>query len=377
MARKAKDYSRFDKYGPQLIADLIADFRLTPNQAAGFPGNFGAESDGFTDIVEDGAIAKGTAGGTGWGQWTGLGRGRRGQFEAYLTRNHFFGLSSLSEAANSYIANYKWLWNELHGPEGARVLPKLRNVTAVEDATEIVGREYERPANLSQSLAARIRWAKRALDRYTADPPKPTQWGGPIPETPAPDTVKESVMPKQPQIPVPIALPTAAPDLSQLLNFATMFGGMIPGPIGQVIGVVGKVLANNAANPNTNLEPHEVPAILNQIVEETKASPEIQHVTNTETAWYQQRSKWSAIVALATPVAALAGFNLSPANSELISGGLATVGSAISAYLAYRAGTAKKPLFTKEPDPRDTEIANMKMQLAALTAASQAPAKPK
>jgi hypothetical protein len=59
----AVDYTKFDSEAPQMIADLVADFRLTPIQAAGFLGNFAVESRYFTDIIEDGAINKGWAGG--------------------------------------------------------------------------------------------------------------------------------------------------------------------------------------------------------------------------------------------------------------------------------------------------------------------------
>lgn len=360
------DYTKFDHEAPQFIADLVADFRLTPIQAAGFPGNFAAESRYFTDIIEDGAKAKGWAGGTGYGQWTGMKKGeRRYECENYWTRNHYFGASSLAECAQNYIGNYKWLWVELHGPEGARVLPKLRKANTIEEAVQIVGKEYERPANLSKSLAERIRGGKRALDLYTKRLPKPTPGAG----EPLPDVGEKPMV--KPTIPQPISLPAPAMDLSQLLGLASGAASMLPGPLGPIIGIVGKVLANNAANPQTSLEPVEVPAILNQIVTEAKISPEVQHVTNSEPAWYQQRSKWAAIIGALTPIAALAGFNVSPDMANTVAGGISMVGSAIAAYLAYRAGTAKKPLFTREPDPRDKEMAEMRATLAALTAKLQ------
>jgi hypothetical protein len=166
---------KFDREAPQFIADLIHDFKLPDWQAAAFPGNGGGESRGFEDIVEDGAIAKGWKGGTGYFQWTGVTRNnpRRAQFEAWIRRMSKFGYR-----CDNYLGNYSFLYRELKGSEGARVLPKLRACQAIDQAVQIVCLVYERPnaKAAKASMATRIRYAKRALALYRENPPLPTVW---------------------------------------------------------------------------------------------------------------------------------------------------------------------------------------------------------
>lgn len=157
---------------PQFITDLMKDFSLTPEQASGFPGNFAIESSFFTDIVEDGAIAKGWAGGNGWPQFTGMKKGqRRYEFEAWLRQ-----MASHGYRANNYLGNYSMVYRELKGSEGRRVLPKLRACTTPEQAARVVCLEYERPASPSATMAKRQAAAREALDLWRKNPPPPTIW---------------------------------------------------------------------------------------------------------------------------------------------------------------------------------------------------------
>lgn len=78
-------------------------------------------------------------------------------------------------------------------------------------------------------------------------------------------------------------------------------------------------------------------------------SPELQHITNTE-VWYQKRSRWSAIIGTAAPVIGMGlkmlGIEATFGAEEQIAltDALMGVGAIWAAYLAYRAGTATKPL---------------------------------
>jgi hypothetical protein len=181
--------AKYDRYAPQMIADLCHDFGFADWQAAAFPGNAAAESGYFEDVVEDGALAKGWAGGTGWFQWT---ASRRRLFEAWVQRRNLFGMRSLADAAlNSYGANYSFLYRELTGPE-RRIVARVKAAKTLEEATQRVCAEFERPA--VNNYGPRIEAARRALERYRANPPKPTVWPT--------DPVKEAPMPV-PTTPMP------------------------------------------------------------------------------------------------------------------------------------------------------------------------------
>lgn len=76
--------------------------------------------------------------------------------------------------------------------------------------------------------------------------------------------------------------------------------------------------------------------------------PEIKTITNTEDHWYQKRSRWSAIISIgmtvAGPLLTKFGLPIDPSTQEWIATTLTTVGGLWASYLAYRAGTASKPL---------------------------------
>lgn len=84
------------------------------------------------------------------------------------------------------------------------------------------------------------------------------------------------------------------------------------------------------------------------VVNKVLDAPAIQHATNTEEHWWQKRSRWSAIVSgivvVAGPLLAKYGFNVTPETQELVVTLCTTLGGMVAGYLAYRAGTATKPL---------------------------------
>ena len=74
----------------------------------------------------------------------------------------------------------------------------------------------------------------------------------------------------------------------------------------------------------------------------------IENITNTELKWYQKRSRWAVVVAIVTPVLALAltrmGLEFGESEKDFVVSILVAFGNAIAAYFAYRAGVAIKPL---------------------------------
>lgn len=93
----------FENLAPRVMKQLIADFALTVEQAAGIVGNLGAES-GLLAIAERRPLVAGSRGGFGWAQWTGP---RRVSFE-HFARDRGFDMKS-------YEANYGYLTAELAG----------------------------------------------------------------------------------------------------------------------------------------------------------------------------------------------------------------------------------------------------------------------
>lgn len=122
-----------------------------------------------------------------------------------------------------------------------------------------------------------------------------------------------------------------------------------------IIDVVGKAVYNAAHDPRTPRAPGVAAAptttlVKEKVAQEIAKSPELQHVTNQE-PWYKKRSRWASIIgpifATIVPVAAVYGLDIPIGTEELVVGGLSWAGSVWAAYLAYRAGTATKPLFSE------------------------------
>lgn len=191
----ADKYERWNKWAPRFIADLIHDFGFTPEQAAGFVGNFAAESAYFNDIVEDGAIAKGWAGGTGFAQWTAA---RRKTFEAWIRRKGW--------AADSYEGNYSYLYRELKGLEprsltGLRpdLIQLIKGATTPETAAWRVAKYFEKPKVINTE--PRYKAAREALELYRKNPVPPTKW----------ETDKEEVIVPPTTVPIPVVPDTSRP----------------------------------------------------------------------------------------------------------------------------------------------------------------------
>jgi uncharacterized membrane protein len=84
------------------------------------------------------------------------------------------------------------------------------------------------------------------------------------------------------------------------------------------------------------------------VVQKVLAAPAVQVATNTETHVWQKRSWWSAVVSgifvVAAPLLAKYGFSVTPETQEMVVTLCTTLGGLVAGYLAYRAGTATRPL---------------------------------
>lgn len=151
----------FADLAPKIKADLMRDLNLTKEQAAGVVGNLGAETGGFKHLQELNPTVKGSKGGLGWAQWTGMTKGnpRRKEFEQYSASQ---GLST-----DSYAANYGNLVRELKGShKGA--LNDLRQQSTVEGSTMSFLNKFEK-AGIPHSQA-RINWANKAYGMGAGTP---------------------------------------------------------------------------------------------------------------------------------------------------------------------------------------------------------------
>jgi len=135
----------------RLSGDLMRDFDLTKEQAAGLVGNLAYETGNFKYAQEIAPTVKGSRGGYGIAQWTGP---RREAFESWATSQ---GLD-----LSSYEANYGYLKKELSskdaviGDIGMNTIAKLKEAGTVEDATELVSDYYLRPGkpNITKRLSS-------------------------------------------------------------------------------------------------------------------------------------------------------------------------------------------------------------------------------
>lgn len=114
----------------------------------------------------------------------------------------------------------------------------------------------------------------------------------------------------------------------------------------QVRELVVQALTEAASKDSVSLEHKDVPLVASTVVKEVGAV--IDNLANTEAHWYQKRSRWAAIIAMATPIIALiastTGIQFGPLENEMLVQGLLGLGNMWAAYVAYRAGVALKPL---------------------------------
>lgn len=166
----------FRAKAPGIMAQLVRDFSITPEDAAAIVGNLGHESLGFTAMQEFKPVVEGSRGGWGWAQWTGP---RRRAFEAYCART---GKDPASDEAN-----YAYLFLELKGIEGTegKALGKLKAAKGLDAKVEAFEKAFLRAG--VKHYNSRKQWAYIAMDQFR----KTLAGGIPIPNpTPVPDGAK-------------------------------------------------------------------------------------------------------------------------------------------------------------------------------------------
>ena len=166
----------FRAKAPGIMAQLVRDFQITPEEAGAIVGNLGHESLGFTAMQEFKPVVAGSRGGWGWAQWTGP---RRRAFEAYCART---GKDPASDEAN-----YAYLFLELKGIEGTegKAIGKLKAAKGLDAKVEAFERAFLRAG--VKHYNSRKQWAYIAIDQWR----KTLAGGIPIPTpTPVPDGAK-------------------------------------------------------------------------------------------------------------------------------------------------------------------------------------------
>jgi hypothetical protein len=152
----------FERVAPILMGDFIKEFGLTPEQAAGFVGNFGHES-GLVSGQQEGKplgtvyAIRGSKGGIDWPQWT---ADRRIAFAEFV--------ESRGLPYPSYKASWEFVKHELKTTH-KHALEQVRKTTSLEAAVETAEAHYEKSG--VKHMASRIAHAERALELYRAVPP--------------------------------------------------------------------------------------------------------------------------------------------------------------------------------------------------------------
>lgn len=112
-------------------------------------------------------------------------------------------------------------------------------------------------------------------------------------------------------------------------------------------------VAQAAALPTNDLKERDVDTVAAQVTPkvEKQVAAIVANATNTEAHWWQKRSVWAAIVSVAATIAGplLIDYGvpadwMTPDTQEKVVTALVKAGGALSAYLAWRAGRALKPL---------------------------------
>ena len=133
--------------GAQIASRLMKDLGLTKEQAAGVAGNLWGESSFYPDRIQGsgtklGLLADAGNGGYSWAQWTHSSRKKK--LKDYATS---VGFDLDTQPATDDIA-YGFLIKELGGH---RPLANLKKAKDVQSATDIVLKQYEKPANTGPS----------------------------------------------------------------------------------------------------------------------------------------------------------------------------------------------------------------------------------
>lgn len=142
----------FTDKAPKIMAQLMKEFNLLPEDAAAILGNLGHESGGFKFLQEKKPLIPGSKGGYGWAQWTGP---RRNQYEKYCAQ---FKIDPMSDQAN-----YGFLVQELKTTE-AQAIPAVKSAVGLSNKVKAFENSFERAG--VKSYDSRTNYAKQALTAY-------------------------------------------------------------------------------------------------------------------------------------------------------------------------------------------------------------------
>ena len=136
--------------GTKLAQNLMSDFGLTKEQAAGVTGHFGHESGFRPGINEQNPLIPGSRGGYGLAQWTGP---RRRALEAFSIEK--------KQPVDSFELQYEFLKHELNSNAGyKRILDNVKKTTTVEAAMQaFYPFESGGDARAISAFPSRIKWA--------------------------------------------------------------------------------------------------------------------------------------------------------------------------------------------------------------------------
>lgn len=143
-------YTNFRTPALWMALKLRADFGFSKSDIAAILGNGGFESAGLTQLQEKNPLVKGSRGGFGLMQWTGL---RRRRFEAYAKRNGY--------NPADYKIQYKWLFLELKGSE-RQAVDAVKKAASLESKVIAFERSYLRAG--IKHYPQRVRWARHLYD---------------------------------------------------------------------------------------------------------------------------------------------------------------------------------------------------------------------
>ena len=162
--------NNFEQKASGVMQNLMQDFALTKEQAAGIVGNIGHETGGMRSMQEVNPVGGGR-GGLGWCQWTGP---RRVQFEKYCNDNNL--------DVNSDEANYGYLKQELSTTYKASIAA-VKQTSDASSAMQAFEKHYERAG--VKNYASRERYANIAMANFDGSP---ASVGNSPSDTTAPET---------------------------------------------------------------------------------------------------------------------------------------------------------------------------------------------
>ena len=132
--------------GLRLMRDLMKDYGISKEYAAGIVGSLDYETGNFMHMQEIAPLVKGSRGGFGYAQWTGP---RRVAFERWARANKL--------DPTSYEANYGFLKHEISTTKEGDFLDEYEYIDDPVQATQVFSRYYLRPSAEHANMAERAR----------------------------------------------------------------------------------------------------------------------------------------------------------------------------------------------------------------------------